>query len=211
MDDMENHERLRKIWDVQRKRLKLSQAEAGRRIGIKQTTFSQYLNGSTPFNDAFAYKAGQLFGCNPKNLKPDYKPPAELLMVSDDPTPAQFVPKLRSEEILKLAHEEAALDDFKRTVDPELPSGTSQGIFVMEAANNVNYPLITAGARVAVDTTRGLSIDNFHVVVLNGAPLIAMYNGFNFEFRNGTNLNAQSDNVIHVGQAIHVLRRSLIL
>lgn len=207
---MQNHERLRAVWDVERKKQKLTQYEAARRLGIKQTTFSQYLNGHSEFGDTFAHKTASLLGCAPTDLKPDYLPPAELLMVSNEPTPAGYTPLLSTVDILDISSKEKQLSDFKKTVNPELPSGDARGVFVTAVNNNSNAPLITTGSRVAINTTRTLSMNNYHLIIVNGAPVIALFNGIDFEFCNGNKLNATPDDVAYVGQAVHVLTKSLV-
>lgn len=209
MKNAEEPTLLMKMWERKKRELKLTQYDAADRLGIKQPTFNQYLHGKAAMNDRTAFKAAQLFNCKPEELKPDYSPPSELLMIPDDPTPADFVPQLSEREIVQLANGQIELSELRRTINPELHGRRSRDVFVMEIRNNSVFPLLTMGSKVAIETDVPITTNNYQLIVLNGSPIIALFNGIVFELANGNSLDVGINDVQLVGQALHALRKPL--
>jgi len=69
--DIEAAKRLRRIWDQKRKELGFTQETASERIGIGQSTVSQYLRGTVPLGIEATLKFSYFLGVDPREIRPD--------------------------------------------------------------------------------------------------------------------------------------------
>lgn len=74
-------ERFNQIWHEKKRILGLTQERAAERIGLKGTTFNQYLNGKAAMNMETKLKVANLLGVEPELIDPEigkYLPPSDL-------------------------------------------------------------------------------------------------------------------------------------
>ena len=62
---------LRKVWDRKKKELELTQVKVADQLGIKQSSFNQYLNGIIPLNTNFVLKISEILEVAPGELAPE--------------------------------------------------------------------------------------------------------------------------------------------
>jgi len=62
---------LRKVWDRKKKELELTQVKVADLLGIKQSSFNQYLNGIIPLNTNFVLKIADILKVEPGELAPE--------------------------------------------------------------------------------------------------------------------------------------------
>jgi transcriptional regulator with XRE-family HTH domain len=62
---------LRKVWDQKKKELELTQVKVAEQLGIKQSSFNQYLNGIIPLNTNFVLKITDILKVEPGELAPE--------------------------------------------------------------------------------------------------------------------------------------------
>ena len=72
----DNHEplsvtNLRRIWNLKKSEMQITQAEAAKKLGWTQGAFSQYLNNLTSLNPAAVIKLANFLGVDPKEIDPD--------------------------------------------------------------------------------------------------------------------------------------------
>ena len=60
--------RLKKVWDTAKREKGLTQTKAAKALGIRQATFSQYLNGKIPLNTNFVFNLAELIGVQPGDI-----------------------------------------------------------------------------------------------------------------------------------------------
>lgn len=60
--------RLKKVWDTAKREKGLTQTKAAKALGIRQATFSQYLNGKIPLNTNFVFSLAELIGVQPGEI-----------------------------------------------------------------------------------------------------------------------------------------------
>lgn len=70
--ELEDSQRLRKIWDEKKVALRLTQEKAADALGFEtQSTVSQYLNGRNPLNTDAILKFASLLGVKPEEIRPE--------------------------------------------------------------------------------------------------------------------------------------------
>jgi transcriptional regulator with XRE-family HTH domain len=69
--DIEASKNLKRIWDQKRKELGFTQETASERIGIGQSTVSQYLRGTVPLGIEATLKFAYFLGVDPREIRPD--------------------------------------------------------------------------------------------------------------------------------------------
>lgn len=62
---------LRRIWNLKKSEMQITQAEAAKKLGWTQGAFSQYLNNITSLNPAAVIKLANFLGVAPKEIDPD--------------------------------------------------------------------------------------------------------------------------------------------
>ena len=72
----DNHEplsvtNLRRIWNLKKSEMQITQAEAAKKLGWTQGAFSQYLNNLTSLNPAAVIKLANFLEVDPKEIDPD--------------------------------------------------------------------------------------------------------------------------------------------
>lgn len=60
--------KLKKVWDTAKREKGLTQTKAAKALGIRQATFSQYLNGRIPLNTNFVFNLAELIGVQPGEI-----------------------------------------------------------------------------------------------------------------------------------------------
>lgn len=60
--------RLKRVWDAAKREKGLTQTKAAKALGIRQATFSQYLNGRIPLNTNFVFNLSELIGVQPGEI-----------------------------------------------------------------------------------------------------------------------------------------------
>lgn len=69
-EDLDNAERLRKIWNQAKKDRGVTQKDAVKAFGWSQPTVSQYLNGDIALNTDAIMKWAKFLGCKPEAISP---------------------------------------------------------------------------------------------------------------------------------------------
>ena len=61
---------LRKIWDIRKSEIGLTQTEAAKKLGWTQGAFAQYLNNITELNPPAVIKIANFLGVDPRDIDP---------------------------------------------------------------------------------------------------------------------------------------------
>lgn len=61
---------LRKIWDIRKSEIGLTQTEAAKKLGWTQGAFAQYLNNITELNAPAVVKLANFLGVDPREIDP---------------------------------------------------------------------------------------------------------------------------------------------
>lgn len=64
-------ENLRRIWELKKSEMQITQAQAAKKLGWTQGAFSQYLNNITTLNPAAVIKLANFLGVDPIEIDPD--------------------------------------------------------------------------------------------------------------------------------------------
>lgn len=70
-------ENLRRIWELKKSEMQITQAQAAKKLGWTQGAFSQYLNNLTTLNPSAVIKLANFLGVDPQEIEPninDYLP-----------------------------------------------------------------------------------------------------------------------------------------
>lgn len=84
-------ENLRRIWNLKRSEMKITQAQAAKELGWTQGAFSQYLNNITALSPATVIKFANFLGVAPTEIDPDihdnlpYLVKKDIRFASSDP------------------------------------------------------------------------------------------------------------------------------
>lgn len=62
---------LRRIWNLKKSDMQITQAQAAKQLGWTQGAFSQYLNNLTSLNPSAIIKLANFLGVDPKEIDPD--------------------------------------------------------------------------------------------------------------------------------------------
>lgn len=128
-EDLDNAERLRKIWHKVKKEQGLTQKKAADAIGWSQPTISQFLNGDVPLNTDAILKWAKLLGCKPGAISPKLdKALSEVTRtkvyvmgsISRKPSTKDFLEIKRSKNL----HDGEYALEIDKDFGEELPSGS---------------------------------------------------------------------------------------
>lgn len=68
-----DHHRLTALWDRHKERTGMTQAQAGKEMGIKQTLVSHYLSGRKPLGTDALLRWARLLGVSPLDIQPEFE------------------------------------------------------------------------------------------------------------------------------------------
>jgi transcriptional regulator with XRE-family HTH domain len=117
LEDRQNAQRLRKIWDKNKTELGLTQVKAAKILGITQPALNQYLNTIMPLNTNIIFKFAALLKVHPIDIAPSMKNVTPLFALVNVHTAKRMIPILGSTSGRQTVHKkELSLDSALSTI-----------------------------------------------------------------------------------------------
>lgn len=107
--DREAHKRLRRLWDVKKRDLHLTQEQVADLWGVTQGAVSQYLNGHTKLGVVATLRFSKLLGVRPQDIRPDFEYSALV--------PGELPPEAIEMAVAWMSLPKVVRDDLKRTME----------------------------------------------------------------------------------------------